>query len=94
MLAPQVAALAGELAARYAGTRSDVLRLAIPARHATAEKQESTPAPPGPPYDAAAAESAWAGHEPGPAYLRHLAEGGCPFDRRDSTLFVKEKASL
>jgi NADH-quinone oxidoreductase subunit F len=26
-------------------------------------------------------------------YLRHLAEGGCPFDPRDSTLFVKEKAS-
>ena len=78
VLAPQVAALAGELASRYAGTRSDVLRLAVPARHATTEKQPSPPAPAGPPYDAAAAEAAWAAHEPGAAYLRHLTEGGSP----------------
>ncbi|HEU5037163.1 MAG TPA: primosomal protein N' [Nocardioides sp.] len=78
VLAPQVAALAGELATRYAGTRSDVLRLAIPARHATTEKQPTPAAPEAPPYDAAAAEAGWAGHEPGAAYLRHLAEGASP----------------
>ncbi|GAA1143917.1 primosomal protein N' [Nocardioides aquiterrae] len=78
VLAPEVAALAGELARRYAGTRSDVLRLAIPARHATTEKRPSPPVDEGPPYDASAAEAAWAGHEPGAAYLRHLAEGGSP----------------
>lgn len=78
VLAPQIAALAGELAARYAGTRSDVLRLAVPSRHATTEKRPSAPAPTPPPYDAGAAEAAWAGHEPAAAYLRHLAEGASP----------------
>ena len=38
VLAPQVAALSAEIAERYAGTRSDVLRLAVPPRHATTEK--------------------------------------------------------
>ncbi len=45
VLTPDVAALTGAVAARYAGTRSDVLRLAVPPRHATVEKQESSPAP-------------------------------------------------
>ncbi|WP_395691641.1 primosomal protein N' [Nocardioides sp.] len=78
VLAPQVAALAGELAARYAGTRSDVLRLAVPARHAATEKQPSPPAPDLPAYDEAAAVAAWTDHEPAAAYLRHLADGGSP----------------
>jgi primosomal protein N' (replication factor Y) len=78
VLAPQVEALSAELAERYAGTRSDVLRLAVPARHATSEKEPSTPGPAPRPYDAAAAEAAWAGHEPAAAYLRHLAGGGSP----------------
>ena len=60
VLLPQVAALAGDLAARYAGTRSDVLRLAIPARHAATENKESVPAAPPPAYDAEGAASAWA----------------------------------
>jgi len=36
------------VAARSAGTRSDVVRLALPARHATTEKSERGKAPPGP----------------------------------------------
>src|SRR5690349_7588516 len=44
VLAPEIAELVGDVAARYAGTRSDVLRLAVPARHATTEKQPSQPA--------------------------------------------------
>jgi primosomal protein N' (replication factor Y) (superfamily II helicase) len=44
VLAPEIAELVGEVAARYAGTRSDVLRLAVPARHATTEKAPSPPA--------------------------------------------------
>ena len=39
VLTPDVAALTGAVAERYAGTRSDVLRLAVPPRHATTEKQ-------------------------------------------------------
>jgi primosomal protein N' (replication factor Y) len=41
VLRPAVAELAGVLAERYAGTRSDVLRLAVPPRHATTERQPS-----------------------------------------------------
>jgi len=78
VLAPEVAALTASIAERYAGTRSDVLRLAVPARHATTEREPS-PAAPGPArWDAEAAERAWAGHEPGAAFLRHLREGGAP----------------
>ena len=42
VLTPEIAALAREVADRYAGTMADVLRLAIPPRHARAE----TAAPP------------------------------------------------
>ncbi len=38
VLTPQVLALSREMAARYAGTLGDVVRLAVPPRHATAEK--------------------------------------------------------
>ena len=37
VLTPEIAALAREVADRYAGTMADVLRLAIPPRHAAAE---------------------------------------------------------
>lgn len=77
VLHPQVARLAGDLAERYAGTRSDVLRLAIPHRHATTEKEPSAPSGPWR-HDPDAGAAAWAGHEPGPAFLRHLAGGGSP----------------
>ncbi len=46
VLTPDVAALTGAVAGRYAGTRSDVLRMAVPPRHATVEKVPSEPAPP------------------------------------------------
>ena len=39
VLTPRIAALAETVAARYAGTRSDVLRLAIPPRHARVEAE-------------------------------------------------------
>jgi primosomal protein N' (replication factor Y) (superfamily II helicase) len=77
VLSPAVAGLAADLAERYAGTRSDVLRLAVPPRHAAVEKEPST-APPPAAFDPVAAAAAWAGHEPGEAFLRHLASGGSP----------------
>ena len=78
VLTPAVAALCEDVARRYAGTRSDVLRLAVPPRHATVEKQTSEPpaAPPVP--DLEAAEQAWTGYAAASAYLRHLADGGAP----------------
>jgi primosomal protein N' (replication factor Y) (superfamily II helicase) len=78
VLRPQVAALAGDLAARYAGTRSDVLRLAVPARHAATEKKDSVAAAPAPSYDASAGAAAWADHGPAEAWLGHLAVAGSP----------------
>lgn len=77
VLSTEIAELSAVVAERYAGTRSDVLRLAVPARHATTEKEQSVPAEPVRRDEAAAAE-AWADHEPGAAFLRHLAEGGAP----------------
>lgn len=78
VLTPEVAGLTADLAERYAGTRSDVLRLAVPARHATTEKEPSPPAPTPPDWDRDQAAVAWAGHEPAQAFLHHLADGGSP----------------
>jgi primosomal protein N' (replication factor Y) len=74
VLAPEIAELSARLAERYAGTRSDVLRLAVPPRHATAEKQPS-PEPAGAAVDVAAAEAAWADYDAGPAFVARLAAG-------------------
>ncbi|MCM0618703.1 primosomal protein N' [Nocardioides bruguierae] len=82
VLTPAVAALAEEVARRYAGTRADVLRLAVPPRHATAEAEEAQvrpdPVPPLRPVPAGAAEQAWGAHEHAAAWLGHLRAGGAP----------------
>ena len=50
VLTPEIFDLARAVADRYAGTLADVLRLAIPPRHATAEREAPAgPAPPEPP---------------------------------------------
>ncbi|WP_244927837.1 primosomal protein N' [Nocardioides sp. W7] len=78
VLSPAVAALTADVAERYAGSRADVLRLAVPARHATTEKEPS-PAPPGPvPDTAEAGRAAWADLEHAEAFLAHLRTGGSP----------------
>lgn len=78
VLSPAVGALSATVAERYAGSRADVLRLAVPPRHATTEK-EPVAAWAGPAsVDLAAGHAAWAGHEPGSAFLQHLADGGAP----------------
>jgi primosomal protein N' (replication factor Y) (superfamily II helicase) len=72
VLTPQVARLARVVADRYAGTVSDVLRLALPPRRGNAEKRPSpTPAAlPGPPDPAG-----FTRYAAGPALLTALAEG-------------------
>src|SRR6478672_4560057 len=80
VLTPAVRDLATAVAARYAGTVSDVLRLAVPPRVARLEKDYpadppaaeagSTPGPAGP--------SAWTDYRTGAAFLWHLAAGGAP----------------
>ena len=77
VLRPAVAELAGLLAERYAGTRADVLRLAVPPRHATTEKQPSAPEEPVV-VDHDAAFDAWRPYPAAEAFLTHLAGGGSP----------------
>ncbi len=75
VLAPEVVELSETLARRYAGARSDVLRLAVPPRHAATEKAASERAPEPPSVQA---PTTWSEVEHADAYLRHLASGGSP----------------
>ena len=76
VLTPEIFDLARAVADRYAGTLADVLRLAIPPRHATAEREapaereppaEPAPVPPDP--------GSWSRYPAGAAFLAGLAEG-------------------
>jgi primosomal protein N' (replication factor Y) len=77
VLHASVAALAGALAERYAGTRSDVLRLAVPPRHAATEREPS-PAEEAVSVPAPEARAAWSAYPAADAFLGHLAAGGSP----------------
>ncbi len=77
VLTPEVLALCRAVAERYAGTLSDVLRLAVPKRHATAER--NLPAEPEPPVALdLPAPGPWEAYPAGPALLRRIAEGAGP----------------
>ncbi len=72
VLLPDVAAVAREVADRWAGSLADVTRLAVPPRHATAERAKSKPpeavlTPPPP--------SALGRYAGGPDLLRELSQG-------------------
>jgi primosomal protein N' (replication factor Y) (superfamily II helicase) len=83
VLTPEIFDLARAVADRYAGTLADVLRLAIPPRHATAEREApaagiahtpaagtaQAPAPPAPD------PGSWSRYPAGAAFLAGLAEG-------------------
>mgnify|MGYP000232523718 CR=1 FL=1 len=88
VLSAEIAALARTVADRYAGHLADVLRLAVPPRHARVEQEHSEPEP-GPaavppaavppaaaPPDAVPTDAAgWAAYPSGPAFLRAVADG-------------------
>lgn len=75
VLTPEVAALARALADRYAGTVADVLRLAIPPRHARAEARPAgEPAPEPPPIG----EATWHVYIHGASYVQTLGAGESP----------------
>jgi primosomal protein N' (replication factor Y) len=84
VLAPDILRAARLVADRYAGTVSDVLRLAVPPRHAAVEKAmamenatsveaatEQGPAPPAAPDGS----GAWGDYRDGPGFLAALASG-------------------
>ncbi|MEV5050605.1 primosomal protein N' [Arthrobacter sp. LAR12-1-1.1] len=92
VLTPAVAELAGRIASRYAGTVSDVLRVAVPPRMAKLEKEFAPDGRLDPALfgtemfglatdvslPSPAAGSVWATYRNGPAFLAHLAAGESP----------------
>ena len=84
VLTPQVLELARLVARRWAGTLADVLRLAVPPRHARVEAEE-WPVHAGPDTSAeaetgqdAGVRSSWYRHVGGAAFLRRVAVGEAP----------------
>lgn len=75
VLAPEIVRLSETLARRYAGARSDVLRLAVPPRHAATEKEAS---PTAPPFSAPPAAAGWRHVEHADAFLSRLGRGESP----------------
>ncbi|HEX6453468.1 MAG TPA: primosomal protein N' [Trebonia sp.] len=73
VLTPEIAGLARVVADRYAGTLADVLRLAVPPRHAATESAPH-PDPPAPRPDRPAPGS-WRRYPAGLAFLDAVAEG-------------------
>lgn len=73
VLTPEVRRLVDAVAARYAGTRPDVLRLAIPPRHAGAEK--SAGAVPLLPVIEPVDPTAWGRYQRGAQFLEALRDG-------------------
>jgi primosomal protein N' (replication factor Y) (superfamily II helicase) len=74
VLTPEIAGLARAVADRYGGTLADVLRLAIPPRHAAAEAAPHAPLPAG----AVVAGAEMTGYENGGSFLAALAGGRSP----------------
>lgn len=72
VLTPEIRRLVDAVAARYAGTRPDVLRLAVPARHARVEREATAIRPP--PVVAPVDPSCWEVYGRGDQFLTALAE--------------------
>lgn len=77
VLTPEVAALCRAVADHCAGVAADVRRLAIPARHATTEKEPSEPEP-ALPGDLPDPARTWAAYPTAAAFTHHLRRGGNP----------------
>jgi len=76
VLTPEIARLARTVADRYAGTLADVLRLAVPPRHARVEAEVpgAPPADKPPPRPTRPAPGWWDRYVAGPEFLTALAE--------------------
>jgi primosomal protein N' (replication factor Y) len=80
VLTPAVLALARAVARRWVGVVPDVLRLAVPPRHARVEAEpvgDAGDVPPQPP-DMAVADASWAAYTGGLAFLRRAVAGEAP----------------
>jgi primosomal protein N' (replication factor Y) (superfamily II helicase) len=77
VLSPEALRLSRAVAERYAGSLNDVLRLAVPPRHAKAE-QAPRPEPVVLPVDVVDPHSGWQGYPAGAALIARLAAGDAP----------------
>ena len=75
VLAPEIAVLARAVADRSAGTLYDVLRLALPPRHARVEAEAAQPPAELPP---APEPGTWSRYTNGPSFLTALTQGRAP----------------
>lgn len=78
VLAPAVRDLAQLVADRYAGTVADVLRLAVPPRHARVEAEVPAERPTLQPVAAERVTQPWAAYDGGSALMARLTAGGAP----------------
>ncbi len=84
VLTPEIAGLARAVADRYGGTLADVLRLAVPPRHAAAESRQARDPSEGEARPVtlasagAQADQPWDRYEAGPSFLTALADGRSP----------------
>ncbi|MFT3900026.1 MAG: primosomal protein N' [Gordonia sp. (in: high G+C Gram-positive bacteria)] len=78
VLTPEIAALCRAVADRYAGTMSDVVRLAIPPRHARTEKEERPSAPGAPFLDPDPDLASWSVYRGAASYGGAIADGRGP----------------
>lgn len=78
VLTPETMTLIEAVARRTAGTRADVVRLAVPARHARTERSERSKPPPALPQWTAPGTGSWEIYDGGGAMVRALADGGAP----------------
>ena len=77
VLLPEIASLVRAVADRWAGTFADVVRLAVPPRHATAEKAASPASPPPSPAEPTLRVGLET-YDGGPGLVADLADGGAP----------------
>ena len=78
VLVPAVRELARLVADRYAGTVADVLRLAVPPRHARVEAEVPAEPPTSSPPAASLLTEQWAAYDGGSAFVARLAAGSAP----------------
>ena len=91
VLTPEIAGLIRAVADHYAGTFADVLRLAVPPRHAATERTEPRPGPPGCPKHPPT--GALVGYPTGAGFLHALREGGRPAGDVAGRLPVRRRAA-
>ncbi|WP_408638145.1 primosomal protein N' [Nonomuraea corallina] len=78
VLTPEIAGLARAVADRYAGTLADVLRLAVPPRHARTEAARPPSESDGRGQDDVADAGTWADYPMGPSFIDALRHGRTP----------------